>query len=71
MNLQAMKRGKQKSVVSFRIPNEIRDKVQAIAKKQSTGDVQVTESDVYREIVTSFFSQERIENLYESEAQPS
>lgn len=63
MNLQDEKRQQQKSPVSFRLPNQIREKAKKLAAEQSSGDVHISESDVYRKIVVSFFSDQCLPNV--------
>lgn len=61
MNLQKLKKNQRKTIVSIRLPSEIREWAQSMAHTQSTDDVRITESDVYREIIVSYFSQQRIQ----------
>lgn len=44
--------------ISLRVPRAIRDKARALAQAETTDSVRVFEGDVYRHIITLFFSGE-------------
>ncbi len=48
------KRDQTNSVVQFRIAQELRDKAKHLATSSSSDSVKVTESDIYRTIVSLF-----------------
>jgi predicted DNA-binding antitoxin AbrB/MazE fold protein len=51
----------EKVAVNVRMPKEIRDKVRTIAKEESNRlNKRVSESEIYRRIVSDFFSQHRL-----------
>lgn len=54
MNLAQEKRRRLASV-HLRVPPEIREKAKDFAHKQSTDQIRITESDVYRKAITLFF----------------
>lgn len=51
------------SSVHLRLPQVLRDKAKEIAKENSTDDVKLTETDVYRMILSFFFNDSDIKNI--------
>lgn len=52
--------------ISLRVPRAIRDKARALAQAETTDSVRVFEGDVYRHIITLFFSGECLQNVDDS-----
>lgn len=50
-----IKRGQSSSSVHLRLPLSMRQAAKEIARKNSTGDLKLTEADVYRTILSLFF----------------
>lgn len=63
MDLKKLKKQSKKTPVTFRLPDEVREWAKNVARGQSTTDVQLKENDVYRAIIVSYFSQERLQNV--------
>lgn len=54
--LRELKRELRLTPVQVRIPREARTVAQQLAKEQSTNDVRLTETDVYRTAILNFLS---------------
>jgi len=67
MDLEIEVLKEEKSTAYIRMPSWIRDEAKAIAKAKSTPKKRITESDVYRTILSDFFSQNRLQTVNEKE----
>lgn len=54
MNLAEIKQRERMTPVHIRLPISVREKAQEIARNQSTDEVKVNESDVYRTLIEKF-----------------
>lgn len=62
-NIADSKRRERLVTASVRLPEEVRAWAKAIAQAQTTKEVSVNESDVYRHIIMAFYSKDRLQNV--------
>lgn len=65
LSLRELRKDRQLSPISIRLPLSIREKARLLAEKESTEDVKLSETDVYRSAILLFLAENSTDSSVE------